>query len=193
MLMEMTVPSTSSFDQPGACLADRSPAHEPQEHRAGSESLFTCFWGLRGQTMRVAKKGTLPQGGPEGFRAREARGRCVFCRANLSSRGRLRGAEQLVTSLKRGPRRSCRESPPKPPYQLFQLFPPTVPHPGCAEPAKTPKFPGTDLKLYFKWQKQGGEQCVQPRAMGAGTDKEIQVHILICWHKHLINPGNTRN
>lgn len=92
MLMEMTVPSTSSFDQPGACLADRSPAHEPQEHRAGSESLFTCFWGLRGQTMRVAKKGKLPQGGPEGFRAWEARGRCAFCRANLSSRGRLRGA-----------------------------------------------------------------------------------------------------
>lgn len=48
MLIEMTVPSRSSFDQQGACLADRSPAHEPQADRAGSESLFTCFRGLRG-------------------------------------------------------------------------------------------------------------------------------------------------
>lgn len=140
MLMEMTVPSTSSFDQPGACLADRSPAHEPQEHRAGSESLFTCFWGLRGQTMRVAKKGKLPQGGPEGFRAWEARGRCAFCRANLSSRGRLRGAEQLATSLKRGPRRSCRESPQSPHISYFSFSRQPCPTPDVLSQQKLRSF-----------------------------------------------------
>lgn len=40
------------FDQRRDCLADRSPRAEPREHRAGSESLFTGFWGLRVQTMR---------------------------------------------------------------------------------------------------------------------------------------------
>lgn len=150
MLMETTVPSRSSFDQQGACLADRSPAHEPQEHRAGSESLFTCFWGLGGQTMRVAKKGKLPQGGPRGFRAREARGRCAFCGANLSSRGALAG------------RRAAGDQPPERTAAQLQGKPPSThisycsfsrqlcPHPGCAEPAKTPRFPGTDFKLYFK-------------------------------------------
>lgn len=156
MLMKTTVPSRSSFDQQGACLADRSRAHEPQEHRAGSESLFTCFWGFEGQTVRVAKKGKLPQGGPQGFCARGARERCAFWPfAVLTSppAGRLRGACGAQSPGDQPPERTAAQLQGKPPsthisYCSFSRQ--LCPHPGCAEPAKTPKFPGTDFKLYFK-------------------------------------------
>lgn len=131
MLMKTTVPSRSSFDQQGACLADRSRAHEPQEHRAGSESLFTCFWGFEGQTVRVAKKGKLPQGGPQGFCARGARERCAFWPfAVLTSppAGRLRGAEPWRPAS-REDRGAAAGKAPKHPYKLLQLFPPIVPPP----------------------------------------------------------------
>lgn len=52
------------FDQLGDCLADNSPAREPQEHRAGSESLFTRFWGLRVQTKRGLKGKKTPTARP---------------------------------------------------------------------------------------------------------------------------------
>lgn len=47
------------------------------------------------------RKGKRTQGGPEGFRASEARGRCAFCGANSPPAGSLRGAE-LATREDRG-------------------------------------------------------------------------------------------
>lgn len=134
MLMELAVPARSFFDPRGACLADRSPAHQPQEHRAGSESLFTCFWVLRGQTMRVAKKGKLPPGGPEGFRAREARGRCAYGSADPSSRGALAGRRAA------GHQPQERTAPKAPISAKFRLFPPIVPTPDVLSQQKLRGF-----------------------------------------------------
>ena len=113
------------FDQLWDCLADRSPAHEPQEHRTGSESLFTCFGGLRVQTSSGSQ--TLENSQREagaGFRARGARGRCALRGSHRSSRGaRFRGRRAAGGRPRRGwgiaawlrvDPRSCEESPQTP-------------------------------------------------------------------------------
>lgn len=115
------------FDQLWDCLADRSPAHEPQEHRAGSESLFTRFWGLRVQTRSGSQRleNSQREAGA-GFRARGARGRCALRGSHRSSRGVHFRGRRAAGRRPRGERdrgiaawlcvdpRSCEESPQTP-------------------------------------------------------------------------------
>lgn len=108
------------FDQLWDCLADRSPAQEPREHRAGSESLFTCFWGLRVRTMRGLKGKKAPTARPWRGSAHAVQGGAAPAAGHRAPpAARASGASELQALGLAGARGSARrrraQLPGKPP------------------------------------------------------------------------------
>lgn len=90
------------FDQLRDSLADRSPAPELLEHRAGSENLFTRFWGLRVRTMGGLKGKRTPTARPWRGSAHAEQGGAAPAEVPASPPAALPGARGLGRAASEG-------------------------------------------------------------------------------------------